>query len=263
LSSTSSYLSPLLSPYVKDIWTLESNSLAGLEHSFWFYADGCPGLMYQQTEEGMYLGTRGKLSSVFLYGQTVKPIEITTRGSYRLIVVYLYPHVLKALFGFNATELTDSCLGLELLPGAASKDLNDRLQHAGSLPAQVGLLTDYLLGLAQQSKTGVDPMLQVAIDKLLHSKGTAPLKKLQDELRITERTFERRFSEQVGVSPRLFSRICRFQASMHQLQKKNYTKLSDIAFDLGYTDQAHFVKTFKEFTGSSPNSFLKSDKFPL
>ena len=72
---------------------------------------------------------------------------------------------------------------------------------------------------------------------------------------MSERNFERKFREYVGISPKLFSRICRFQSSLKQLQESNYEKLSDIAFENNFSDQSHFIRTFKEFAGFSPNQF--------
>jgi hypothetical protein len=55
---------------------------------------------------------------------------------------------------------------------------------------------------------------------------------LQETLGLPERSFERKFKQCVGISLKLFSRICRFQASLNQLRNDDYYKLSDIAFEM-------------------------------
>jgi len=94
------------------------------------------------------------------------------------------------------------------------------------------------------------------------------LKDLQQKLRMTERSLERRFKQAIGISPKLFGRICRFQVSLNQLRKDNYDKLSDIAYENGYADQSHFIRSFREFAGVSPFDFKKQSNelvrnFPL
>jgi AraC-like DNA-binding protein len=96
---------------------------------------------------------------------------------------------------------------------------------------------------------------------LIHqSDGNISLKNIQKDLQLSERSFERRFKQCVGVSPKLFSRICRFQASLAQLRKNGYNKLSDIAYENEYADQSHFIRAFKEFAGFSPVQYQKKSK---
>jgi len=87
--------------------------------------------------------------------------------------------------------------------------------------------------------------------------GLIPLKRIQAELHVTERTFQRLFEFQVGVSPKMFNRICQFHAAFQQVRQHQCSKLSDIAFETGYSDQSHLSRTFKEFTNYSPGEYLK------
>ena len=61
----------------------------------------------------------------------------------------------------------------------------------------------------------------------------------------------------MGVSPKLFARISRFQASLSQLRNNDFNKLSDLAFDNDYADQSHFIRSFREFAGFSPHQLRK------
>lgn len=246
---------PALRPYVKYIRVLRCSE-AG--HSFRFFADGCPGVIFHYSNQSMQVGETGDtVAPFFLYGQTVRPINLTTTGTSTLLIFYFYPHVLRGIFGFNAQEITDACVDLSLLPVAPGMRLSERLQETDSLQQHISLISMYLLQLIALQKKEADPVLQYAVAHLLQSKGDASLKSLHRELCLTERTFERRFSQYIGIPPRLFSKICRFQASLNQLKANRYEKLSDIAFENGYADQSHFIRTFKEFTGFSPLEFTK------
>jgi AraC-like DNA-binding protein len=227
-------------------------------------ADGLPGIMFHQTEAGLFLNRTKKLSTVFLYGQTVKPIELLAPGKFRMIGLYFHPHVMKSIFGFNSSELTDGCLDLTLLADASSRTLAERLLNTSPLKEQIGILADYLSGIISMNESHVDNLLQIAIRHLMNSDGRISLGDLQRNLNVSQRTFERRFEQYVGIPPKLFARICRFQAALKQLADKEYLTLTDVAFDNGYADQSHFIRSFKEFANLCPGEFQEhSTQFVL
>ncbi len=250
-------LHPVLQPYIKDIWTLQSDTLKNRSLNFKFFADGSPGIMFHQSDDDLLLNQdENKLSALFLYGQTVKPIEITALGSSRIIIIYLYPHVVKSLFGIEANELTDTCVDFELLPFREVKFLKEQLLADTSIENQIRLLSNFLLALIDRNNVSVEKDLQYVTHNLANARGNVPLKVLQNELQVSERTFERKFLQHVGVSPRLFARICRFNAALSQFRSNNYHKLTDIAYVIGFADQSRFIRTFKEFTGLAPREYL-------
>jgi hypothetical protein len=77
------------------------------------------GLMFQETENGLLVNPHKKLMpAFFLYGQTIKPIELEIKGKYELIVFQLYPFVLKSFFKVEPQTINDDCYDLELLQEA-------------------------------------------------------------------------------------------------------------------------------------------------
>lgn len=79
-----------------------------------FFADGCPGLMFQQTENGLIVKPHEKkMPKIFLYGQTIVPIELEISGSFLIIVFQLYPFVLKTFFNITPQSINDKCYSLE------------------------------------------------------------------------------------------------------------------------------------------------------
>lgn len=245
-----------LRPFVKDIWTLQSNTLNVTVQSFNFFADGLPGMMFHESDSDLTICQgQKKLPSLFLYGQTVKPIEINAEGDFRVIVFYFYPHVIRSLFGVEAHELTDTCLDFDLLPFKGVKEVKELCQNA-SIEKQIKLLSHFLVKRITRDYLSLETELHYATEKLTNSGGNVALKSLQDDLRVSERTFERMFLRHVGITPRLYARICRFNTAMGQLKSNQHSKLTDIAFDNGFADQSHFIRTFKEFTGLTPGEYL-------
>lgn len=248
---------PHLQQYVQAFWHAEGDGALILGA----IADGCPGMVFHQTDRGLLWGDQKKnLSSLFLYGQTTKLGKMQTGGAFRMTGVIFYPYVMKVLFGFNASEVTDDCVDLLLFSGDEGKDLVRKMEDTCNKPELYNLLDKYLSNLIYKRKITHDTVIQNAVIQLMQSNGDISLKQLQQSLFVTERTFERKFEQYVGISAKLFARVCRFQASLQQLRNGEYDKLSDIAFNNGYSDQSHFIRAFKQFSGHSPVEFSSENK---
>jgi AraC-like DNA-binding protein len=241
---------------VRDFWTMDHDGDA--PQSLGPLVDGCPGLIVQQPRGGALGGHPGKaLPEAFLYGQTTRHIELSASGKVTLIGVRFAPDALKSLFGFHARELTDSCLDFRLLSAKNHVHLPEQLAETKTVQGQVDLLARHLFTQLQNERAQADPVTRYAVARMEESSGAIALKDLRDDLQLSERTFERRFERQIGIPPKLFSRVCRFQASLAQMRLRRYDSLSDVAFDNGYADQSHFIRTFQEFAGCSPQEFQK------
>ena len=245
-----------LQSHIQYFWTLESDLFDLSVKKFGPLADGCPGIIVQRKDAGAYYDEHRKmLPQLFLYGQTVKRQALYFQGRFETLGICFYPHALKSLFGIDAHELTVSCLDLNLLTARKKDHLEELLLGTNAPPRQIELLSSYLATHARHSKGRVDSATHSVLFDIIRSRGNLSLPDLQHRLGLSERTLERKFQQQVGISPKLFARISRFQASLQQLRTDRHAKLSDIAYDNGYTDQSYFIRSFKEFTGLSPREF--------
>ncbi|PSL46373.1 AraC family transcriptional regulator [Chitinophaga niastensis] len=249
-----------LKNHIRYFWTLESTSVDHLPKTFGPMADGCPGLMFQRSEEGTFYQHNKQLPDILLYGQTTKYTALQLIGQVSTIGICCYPNALKSIFGLNADELTNTCVDLNLLPAAPSFRLSEKLMTAASTADQIEIISSFLYIQIKKNQAPTDEITQYALSQIIQSKGNIGLKELQKNLQLTERSFERRFKQCVGISPKLFSRICRFQSSLDQLRNNDYNKLSDIAFENDYADQSHYIRVFKEFAGISPFQYQKQSK---
>lgn len=221
-----------------------------------FFADGYPGLMFQQTRNGLLVNPHNKAMPVFfLYGQTIKPIELVIDGSYQLIVFQLYPFVLKSFFKVNPKDLNDNCYNLEQLQNKQVIETISELQSNCDTDNRIDTITSFLYSNFQLKKEALDFTVRQAIQWILDHKGQSGINELTKELNITERTLERRFTNEVGILPKQFSKIIQFALSLEQLTVKDYSKLMDIVYGNGFADQSHFIKVFKAFTGKTPKKF--------
>jgi AraC-like DNA-binding protein len=251
-----------LQPFIRYFWVLENSSADDSTLTFSPLADGCPGIMYQQPDKGTFFleEDNQQLASIFLYGQTIQPAKMVLTGRVNTVGICLQPHALQSVFGIDAHELTGNCVDLGLVQHKKERVLQEKLLAAASIEEQINLISASLLKAAEQNSDKQDAITSFAISEITRGKGDISFAELQKQLQLSERTLERRFKQSIGISAKLFSRICRFQESLNQLRKNNYDKLSDIAYENGYADQSHFIRSFKEFTGVSPFDYHKQLK---
>ena len=72
-----------------------------------------------------------------------------------------------------------------------------------------------------------------------------------------ERTLERQFLKEIGVTPKQFAKMIQFSSSLKQMTDEDYVNLTDISYDSGFADQSHFIRSFKRYTGKTPKEFQK------
>lgn len=221
-----------------------------------FFADGYPGLIFQETANGLLVNPHEKvMPPLFLYGQTIKPIELVMTGTYKLIVFQLYPFVLKSFFNVEPQDLNDNCYNLDQLTNNLGADTLRQLNRTPDLETRTEIISNLLHSLFINKQEELDLEIGLAIQQIIRKKGLVIISDLYKELHLTERTFERRFSRSVGVTAKQFSKMIQFQRSLEQLTVKDYTKLTDIVYANGFADQSHFIKVFKAFTGKTPFAF--------
>ena len=191
-----------------------------------------------------------------LFGQTLLPDTLTFTGGFILIAYFFKPYSLNSLFGIMAPELTDSPIDLGLVIPKKIADLEKQLLNAGSTEMHACFLDQFIAGLIADAR-GDCPGIQYAANKIAEQPTPEILGRVQKELHVTERTFQRMFEKNIGISPNLYRRVCQFNSAFQQLNNRNFSKLSDLAFHNGYADQSHFVRAFKEFTHLLPTEYLR------
>jgi AraC-like DNA-binding protein len=217
------------------------------------FANGMPTLLFVSAPSLIDGKTSGSLT---LFGQTIFPEKLTITDRFTFIAYFFKPFALQELFGVSAQELTDHPIDLRLLSKLGIADLEDRLLHAKEVSIMINLLDDFISRLILKNNVH-NKLMRHATDLISRNPTAQLLTFVQKELFVTERTFQRKFKASVGLSPERFRRICQFNTAFEQLNHRRYKHLSDIAFDNGFADQSHFIRTFKEFTDLTPREYLR------
>jgi AraC-like DNA-binding protein len=131
--------------------------------------------------------------------------------------------------------------------------IEERLALAHSDKQRIQAVEKFLLSQLKDIQT--DKLIAEAVKLIYHSRGTIRIKELNEKLAISQSPFEKRFRKVVGTTPKKFASIVRFNTVLDNL--KGTKSLTEICYENGFFDQAHFTKEFRQFTGESPENFKR------
>jgi AraC-like DNA-binding protein len=172
--------------------------------------------------------------------------------------IHFKPAGASRFFGFSAAELTSRHITLEELGGSAARSLRDRLCTATTTSARFRILEDFLL--RRFVAEPLHPSVRAALATIDHTDHS--IREVVRAVGLSHRRFVELFTRAVGLTPKLYSRVQRFQEATH-LAANQRRGWSDIAATLGYFDQAHLCRDFVEFSGLTPTAYRQENVAPV
>lgn len=239
-------VSPEISDYIRTILVL-SEGENSQSHRLPLFTGGMPALMVEAGSDPY---------SLTLYGQSLPETNWSDRHCSGIILYFFKPYTIGTIFNLTAKSLREP-VELSQWNLQKAQALNHRLLHAESMAEKIQILNAFILNEIRDNLRACE-IIRLATDHLMQNSKTEDLARVIKELNLTERTFQRIFKKYVGISPNEYRRICQFYFAFSQLKEGQFDKLSDLAGDHGYFDQSHYIRSFKEFTGTTPKGYLKS-----
>ncbi len=248
----------LLSKYVQLIWIMEAPASSeimserimpdGIVEFVFHFGDP-----YETIREGC-LPEKQNLG--FAISQAKQFIEIRPTGKTGIIAVRCYPWGAHHFINIPTFNFLDQSISMEHLWGNEYIDLLEKINVSDSLFSKVELVEKFLINQLEKHNPKNDD-IDLVVHHLRHSSGRATLDEVCADFGYSKRTLERKFRETVGVSPKVFSRLSRFLNICHYLEHHRHKSLSEITYECGYYDQAHFIREFKAFSGMTPRKYFE------
>lgn len=204
----------------------------------------------------LFCRTRDDSIQITLFGQSVPNEKWAIEDSTKLIAFFFKPFALGTVFKLSAQELKEKPIELNLWNAQKAIALNMQLFDSDSTKEKIEVLDHFILSQIQANQRECEIILY-ATDKILRNPTADILSKILQELNLTERTFQRIFKRYVGITANEYRRICQFHIAFSQLKNGHFDKLTELAYVNGYFDQSHYIRSFKEFTDTTPNEYLQ------
>jgi len=211
--------------------------------------DLCPG----EDGEPIVPGFADKAAVV---GAMSRPLIVNSGRRTCFLGVRFRPGKAISILGGSAGELTDLSIPLgEIWNQNAGGDFENELTDRRTIASKIGLVERVLLDKLCRKRDD-DPYVGALIDLIVRKRGAVSIEGLSEFAGISRQHIARKFDRYVGISPKLFSRVMRFQDLMTTIRAGRNIDWASTALDLGYYDQAHMISDFKEFSGKTPALFL-------
>jgi AraC-like DNA-binding protein len=172
-----------------------------------------------------------------------------------LIGITFQPGGTLPFFPHSTHLFRDRETSLEDLWGHAARSLRDNLREVATPAAKFDLLERELLERLRRVSMNRNRVVDFALTTVQASPDTATVAELTRSIGLSSRRFSELFREQVGVSPKLYCRIQRFQRAVQSLHRGEDLPWAELALACGYYDQSHFANDFRAFSGISPTSY--------
>jgi AraC-like DNA-binding protein len=174
-----------------------------------------------------------------------------------MLVVKLLPTGAHLFLGLPLSELTDRVIAAELLLGSSINDLRDALLESSSPSRRFTLVEKYLTARAEQ-RGDVHQAVRFALQEIESRPVGFTINRVHFETGFSRKHLADLFGQWVGVTPKRYQRIIRFQKAIAEIETGVVPSWTALALDCGYFDQAHFINDFRHFCGMTPGEYVAS-----
>jgi AraC-like DNA-binding protein len=196
--------------------------------------------------------------SHYVIGQTTFPIVGNIKGQAEYLVVFFQPLGLYQLFGRDVSLLTNKSQHLrDFLGEETFEKLYQNIISKDDINLQIEILNRFFM--EQVRVYDNYSVLNNALDFIYQTNGNISVAELARKCKVNRRMIERQFKIKIGLSPKIYAQIFRFKFMMNYLSQNPNTSWADLSEIVGYYDQSHLIRYFKEYLNISPNNLVTLD----
>ncbi len=183
-----------------------------------------------------------------------RPVDVQMRKGSGCLAVCFYPGMAYPFIPVPTHLFRDTTVNFCDIWNGPISELEDKLACIPNDEGRSSAVQDFLLGHLELKKQ--DRQVAYCLNKAKLTRGTINVHKLAEETGLSQRQLSRRFHQSVGLSPKEYLGVCRFNSSLQYLVEYPRISLTEIAHLSGYYDQAHFIRDYKVYTGHSPGEVV-------
>jgi AraC-like DNA-binding protein len=242
-----------------------SQALASQVEKFWY----CAGYKAKHSKERVLPSGKFQIildlrDSSFATGPLVVGMQskhsiIEAHGLQSMIGILFRPGGAHPFLKVPADEFRDRVVPLELIWGSAGAGLRDRIREAIS-PAQKFRILDAVLCHRAETQCQLSTAVRYALSEFQRVPHVQRVLEVTKRSGLSRRRLAQLFREQVGLTPKRYCRILRFQQVVRQIATGQAIDWAGLALATGYYDQSHLAHEFREFSGISPGSYGVHDQ---
>jgi len=205
------------------------------------------------------MGELGETASSLILGIRSHFGVIDTASLKSAAGVLFWPGGARAFFDEPAHAFYNENVPLDLIWGSTASELRDHLREVSTAAEKFRVLEMALLERVNK-RLELHAAVQYALGQFARVPHIRSVLDVAREAGLSRRRFAQLFREQVGLTPKLYCRLCRFQGVLRQISLGAPVDWADLALAGGYCDQAHLANEFRHFSGISPSAYVASNR---
>lgn len=250
--------SPILAAFVKQYWAVEHHIPTGERTTQQIVPTGLLELTF-------YFGDHPQTSdhkklvdeTVTVTGQIEESYTVNAIGHLAMFSITFQPVGAMVFFNLPLNELHELVVPWRDLGNEDVNYLEDQLYRGVDFNSRVRIMENYLLEkLTRKPQLDRWRRMYDCLNNINARKARIGIEELSDLSCLSKKQFERTFNTSIGITPKRFLRIVRFQHSIHQRQKDPKITLTELAHRCGYFDQSHMNRDFRQISGMSPGEYF-------
>jgi len=250
-----------LAPYIRMYWTMESSLKKGEKYVQRIVPSGfCEITFYQDDVPECSVKEGYSKSQSQISGQKNSYFDLILSGNTKLISILFEPYGISQFFNLPISELLNQTIPLRFLLGIQLNELEDKVFEAKTIKDKIGLIEVFLKQLLIRKKSYQLPRILNSIQEINSNTQNNYILKLASNACLSRKQYERSFTDLVGISPKQFMRVVRFQRALFIKQNNSNKKLTELAYNVGYYDQSHMISEFKQLSGYTPKQYFSQCK---
>lgn len=231
-------------PYQALFYEFQTNDAAEGNQTITYIPNGCMDILFIHDRHDNHMEILGS-------GTHARQIQLLSNACY--FGIRLKPGLFISYQGVTLRDTVDQDIFLEQIEEDLFVFFRE-LWDLDTLSLKVALFHAYFNPCINISN--VNSLTGYILSDINLSQGNVRIHALADELHYSERHMSRIFQDSMGITPKTFARIVRFQNVIDAILHQPMQSLCNYLTELGYSDQSHFQKEFKEYTGITPRRFL-------
>jgi len=236
--------SAALAPWVVCYWTRAAFATAGEPLIQRVLPDGCADVIFDLQAAALAVGT---MTTTLVLREQLAP---------ELLGVRFRPGRAYPFFRMPLAELTDQRADLLDVWGRDAAAIAERIAVQPTTEQRIAVIETELLRRLGDS----DPRVDAAVSWIVRSGGRVSIERIASEIGISRQHLSRCFAQHVGVTPKTFARVMRFESLVREARQSGARDWAALAIDFGYFDQAHLIADFRELAGITPVPFFQSSE---
>jgi AraC-like DNA-binding protein len=186
--------------------------------------------------------------------QTSQRNQLLIRGDVESFVIFFQPAAIHQLFRLPPGDLINRDHAAHLVLGAAVSELHQQLGNAGSFQERVQIADQFISSYSFRAPA--PDRIELSANEIMRNRGGCRIDCLAHHAGLSIRNFQRMFRQQIGLSPKLYARIVRFESALKTKVSSPHRSWTTVAHEFGYHDQMHMIHDFQQLSGETPTGIL-------